>query len=111
MNGLPDTTTTPIVAMLCTRGMEAFLSNALSGMLRAGIAPDQILVACPPNAEDDVRRVVSAHSPEVAVLPDASLPATAGDQYAGFGSATFSDISWAKIALIRRLIDAHGHIV
>lgn len=111
MNGPPDTTTAPIVAMLCTRGMEAFLSNALSGMLRAGIAPAQILVACPLNAEDGVRRAVSAHSPEIAVLPDASLPATADDQYAGFGSAPFSDISWAKIALIRRLIDAHEHIV
>ncbi|UVO31774.1 glycosyltransferase family 77 protein [Bradyrhizobium arachidis] len=111
MNGLPGTMTTPIVAMLCTRGMEAFLSNALSGMLRAGIAPGQVLVACPPNAEDGVRRAVSEHSLDIAVLPDASLPATADDQYAGFGSAEFSDISWAKIALIRRLVDAHEHIV
>ncbi|MBR0713014.1 putative nucleotide-diphospho-sugar transferase [Bradyrhizobium liaoningense] len=111
MNGRPDTMTTPIVAMLCTRGMEAFLSNALSGMLRAGIAPGQILVACPLNAEDSVRHAVSAHSTEIAVLPDESLPTTTDDEYAGFGSAAFSNISWAKIALIRRLIDAHAHIV
>lgn len=111
MNGLPDTTPAPIVAMLCTRGMEAFLSNALTGMLRAGIAPSQILVACPPNAEDGVRRAVSGHSNAITLLPDESLPTTADDEYAGFGSAPFSEISWAKIALIRRLIDAHEHVV
>ncbi|TPQ36294.1 hypothetical protein C2U70_13145 [Bradyrhizobium guangdongense] len=110
MNGLPNAAT-PVVAMLCTRGMEAFLQNALTGMLRAGIAPSQILVACPLSAEDGVRRAVSGHSPDIAVLPDESLPTTTDDAYVGFGSAPFSDISWAKIALIRRLIDQHEHIV
>ncbi|MES1148926.1 MAG: putative nucleotide-diphospho-sugar transferase, partial [Bradyrhizobium guangdongense] len=111
MNGLPDTTPAPIVAMLCTRGMEAFLSNTLTGMLRAVIAPSQILVACPPNAEYGVRRAVPGHSDAITVLPDESLPTTADDEYAGFGSAPFSEISWAKIALIRRLIDAQEHVV
>ncbi|MBR0846678.1 hypothetical protein JQ543_02895 [Bradyrhizobium diazoefficiens] len=102
---------TPVVAMLCTRGMEEFLANALSGMLRAGIAPAQIIIACPVDAEEAVRRVVGGHSPDIPVLPDALLPSTQDDQYAAFGSCKFGDISWAKIALIRRLIEQHEHLV
>lgn len=101
----------PLIALLCTRGMEAFLSNALFGLLHAGVAPGQILVACPANAEDSVRQVTSAHSPQVGVLADISLPATADGQYASYGSPNFSDICWAKIALIRRLLDQTEHIV
>src|SRR6185369_7323897 len=100
-NPTAETSMTPVVAMLCTRGMEEFLANALSGMLRAGVAPAQIIVACPVDAEEVVRRVVGGHSPDIPVLADALLPSTDDDQYAAFGSRKFSDISWAKIALIR----------
>lgn len=102
---------TSIIALLCTRGMETFLSNTLSGLLRAGVAPGQILVACPSNAEDAVRRATTGQSPQIAMLVDASLPTTAEDQYVGFGTPGFSVISWAKIALIRRLIERHDHLV
>jgi hypothetical protein len=111
MNPPAETSMTPVVAMLCTRGMEEFLANALSGMLRAGVAPAQIIVACPVDAEEVVRRVVGGHSPDIPVLADALLPSTDDDQYAAFGSRKFSDISWAKIALIRRLIEQHEHLV
>jgi hypothetical protein len=107
----PPETTIPVVALLCTRGMETFLSNTLSGMLRAGILPAQIVVACPPHAEAAVRGVVGDHSADIPVLPDALLPSTDDDQYAQFGSRKFSDISWAKIALIRRLIEQHEHLI
>jgi len=37
----------PVIALYCTRGMEAFLSNALQGILQTGIAAGQIVVGCP----------------------------------------------------------------
>src|SRR5947208_16006630 len=106
-----ETPTIPVVVMLCTRGMEAFLSNALSGMLRAGIAPAQILVACPADEEVSIRNVVSSQASAISVLPDASLPPTKDGQYAGFASPTFTEICWAKIGLVRRLIESHEHLV
>ncbi len=97
--------------MLCTHGMESFLSNALSGILRTGIAPGQIVVACPPDAAASIRDVASAHASGITVEADTSLPSTADAQYAGFGTPLFNDICWAKIGLLRRLLDRHEHVV
>ncbi len=101
----------PFVAMLCTRGMEAFLSNALHGMLRSGVGPGQILIACPADAEDAVRHTAWHHSPDIRVVTEPSLPASSTGQYSSFGSASFNEICWSKIALVRRLIETHDHVV
>lgn len=103
--------TTPVVAMLCTRGTETLLSNALSGMLRAGIAPSQIVLGCPPEVADAVRELVARHAPGAAVEVDNSLASITQAQYAPYGTPVFNGICWAKIDLLRHLLDRHDHVV
>ena len=97
--------------MLCTHGMEAFLSNALAGILRAGIAPSQIVICSPPNAADTIRDLASARAPGISVEVDSSLTSLTGAQYARFGTPAFNAICWAKIDWVQRLLDRHEHVV
>jgi len=98
----------PVVALFCTRGMEAFLSNAIEGLLRVGIDADQVCIGCPENALKSVKRVARLHSRQIRVIRTQKLSETEleTEQYASFGSRSFTDISWKKIFFIRQLIYA-----
>ena len=103
----------PVVALFCTRGMEAFLSNAIEGLLRVGIDADQVCIGCPENALKSVKRVARLHSRQIRVIRTQKLSETEleTEQYASFGSRSFTDISWKKIFFIRQLIEVHPHVI
>jgi hypothetical protein len=103
----------PVVALFCTRGMEAFLSNAIEGLLRVGIEADQVCIGCPENALKSVKRVARLHSRQIRVIRTQKLSETEleTEQYASFGSRSFTDISWKKIFFIRQLIEVHPHVI
>src|SRR5581483_5467620 len=102
----------PVIALFCTRGMEAFLSNALHGILQVGIAADQIVVGCPDTAIGCVRNVVTAHSSGIQVISMPELSEVAEtESYFSFGTRQFTEISWTKIFLIKRLLELHAHVL
>jgi hypothetical protein len=103
----------PVVALLCTRGIERFLSNAIQGILRAGIDPGQIVVGCPNNALGSVKGAVYLYSDQIRTISTPQLSENEGEMesYSRFGSRAFHDISWKKIFLIRQLIESHPHVV
>jgi hypothetical protein len=103
----------PVVAMFCTLGMEAFLSNAIQGILRTGIDAGQILVGCPNNALGSVKAVTDLHSERIQIISTQQLSENeeAMQGYSGFGSPSFNDISWKKIFFIRKLIEIHPHVI
>jgi Nucleotide-diphospho-sugar transferase len=102
-----------VVALFCTRGMEAFLSNAIQGMVRAGIDPSQILVGCPNNAIGSVKIVTDLYSDRIQIISTQQLSENEEEMqgYSGFGSPSFNDISWKKIFFIRQLIEIHPHVI
>jgi hypothetical protein len=110
-HALPPADGGPVVVLLCTLGMEAFLANALQGMLRVGLDPTHVLIACPPNAEHAVRRIASGHDRRIAVAADPSLLVAAEPQYSDYGSPSFNAICWGKATLIRRLLERYDHVV
>jgi hypothetical protein len=93
--------------------MEAFLSNAIEGLLRVGIDADQVCIGCPENALKSVKRVARLHSRQIRVIRTQKLSETEleTEQYASFGSRSFTDISWKKIFFIRQLIEVHPHVI
>jgi Nucleotide-diphospho-sugar transferase len=102
----------PVIALYCTRGMEAFLSNALQGILQTGIAAGQIVVGCPENALGSVASVTRLHALQVRVISTPELSAEAETEaYCNFGSPAFTGISWKKIVLVRRLLDQHPYVI
>jgi hypothetical protein len=109
----PPTDTRAVVALLCTRGMEAFLSNALEGMLRVGIDPGQILVGCPNNARRSVKSVTRLYSDQIRIVSTPKLSENEAElqKYSSFGSSSFTDLSWKKLAFVRDLIELHPHVI
>jgi hypothetical protein len=103
----------PVVALFCTRGVEAFLSNAIEGILRVGVDADQICVGCPENALKSVNSVAQLHSTQIRVIATQKLSESEveTEQYARFGSRSFTDISWKKIFFIRQLIKVHPQVI
>jgi hypothetical protein len=112
-NALQPTDPRPVIALFCTRGMEAFLSNAIAGILQAGIDAGQICVGCPENALKSVKSVARLHSTQIRVIPTQKLypNEVETEKYSSFGSRSFTDISWKKIFFIRQLIEIHPHVV
>ena len=105
--------TGPVIALLCTRGMEAFLSNTIQSILRTGIDPGQIIVGCPYNALGSVKRVTGLYSDRIRTISNPLLSENEGEMegYSSFGSRSFHNISWKKIVFIRQLIEVHPHVV
>jgi Nucleotide-diphospho-sugar transferase/Glycosyl transferase family 2 len=103
----------PVVALFCTRGMEAFLSNAIEGILRVGIDPGQIIVGCPSNALDSVSNVARLHASQIQVISNqtASENEASVEAYSSFGSRSFTDISWSKVFFVRELIEIYPHVI
>jgi hypothetical protein len=102
-----------VIALLCTRGMEKFLSNALRGILRTGVDPGQIHLGCPRNALDSVSAIAKLHSARIHLVSNQQLSESEQDMtgYADYGSKVFTDISWKKISFLRTLIEAHHHVI
>jgi hypothetical protein len=103
----------PVVALFCTRGMETFLSNALQGILQAGIDAGRIYVGCPNNTLKSVRDVARLHSIQIQVISNQKLSERQSEmeKYRSFGSREFTEISWKKIFFIRQLLEHRGHVV
>jgi hypothetical protein len=103
----------PVVALFCTRGMETFLSNAIQGILQAGIEAGRIYVGCPNNTLKSVRDVARLHSIQIQVISNQKLSERQSEMetYRSFGSREFTDISWKKIFFIRQLLEHHAHVV
>ena len=105
--------TTPVVALFCTLGTEAFLSNTIQGILRAGIDPRQIVVGCPNNALGSVQGVAALQSDRIRIIssPLFSKNEDEMEGYSSFGSLPFHDISWKRVFFIRQLIEIYPHVV
>ena len=105
--------TTPVVALFCTLGTEAFLSNTIQGILRAGIDPGRIVVGCPNNALGSVQGVAALQSDRIRIISSPLFSKNEDEMqgYSSFGSLPFHDISWKKIFFIRQLIAIYPHVV
>ncbi|MDO9564234.1 MAG: putative nucleotide-diphospho-sugar transferase [Bradyrhizobium sp.] len=103
----------PVVALFCTRGMEAFLANAIQGILQTGVEASQIHVGCPFNALRAVKGVTTRYSTDIRVIATQEISRNAAEVegYASFGTPSFTEISWKKIHFIRQLIGHHSHVV
>lgn len=102
----------PIVALLATLGTEPFLSNAIKGILRTGVEPDQIHVGCPENARASIRSTARQYSSQIRVtLIENSTQNTPFESYSSFGSQQFNSISWMKILFIRQLLRDFEHVI
>lgn len=103
----------PVVALFCTRGTEAFLSNALKGILQTGVEAGQIRVGCPLNALRSVKSVTRSYSADIQVISTQKFSENAAEmkEYSSFGSRSFTDISWKKVFFIRQLIGIHPHVI
>jgi hypothetical protein len=93
--------------------MEAFLSNAIQGILQVGIDAGQILVGCPNNALSSVKSVAGLYSNQIQIISTQKLSGNEAEleSYSSFGSRSFTDISWKKIFFIRELIELHPHVI
>ena len=93
--------------------MEAFLSNAIRGILQTGVEASQILVGCPRNAQRSVKSVTILHSPDIQIFTSQKLSENTArmSEYSSFGSQPFTDISWKKILFLRQLIETYPHVV
>lgn len=93
--------------------MEAFLSNAIQGILTTGVDPGQIRVGCPDNALTSVGGVTRLHSVQIQVIPIKALSENSAEleHYSNFGSRSFTDVSWMKISFIRQLLELHPHVI
>lgn len=103
----------PVVALFCTGGMEAFLSNAIKGILQTGVEARQIYVGCPLNARRSVKSVTRSYSADIHVVSNPRFSENASEMtsYSSFGSRSFTEISWKKVFFIRQLIEVHAHVV
>lgn len=103
----------PVVALFCTCGMEAFLANAIQGILQTGVEASQIHVGCPFNALRAVKGVTTRYSTDIRVIATQEIFRNAAEVkgYASFGTPSFTDISWKKVFFIRQLIGHHPHVV
>ncbi|MCX7414423.1 MAG: putative nucleotide-diphospho-sugar transferase [Planctomycetia bacterium] len=103
----------PVIALLCTLGMEDFLANALRGLIGVGVDPAQVCIGCPDNALPSVQGVARRYSPDIVTRSEAYLSADEDTlaQPVRFGSAAFIDVSWKKVLFIRHLLEAHDHVV
>jgi nucleotide-diphospho-sugar transferase len=112
-DGTQPTEAKSVIALFCTLGMEAFLSNAIEGILRVGIDADQICVGCPENSLKSVKSVARLHSTQIRVIPTQKLSDSEleTEQYDRFGSRSFTEITWKKIFFIRQLIEVHAHVI
>jgi hypothetical protein len=102
-----------IIALVVTKGMSDFLSNALSGMMRIGIDPRIIHVARPDTASDEVDPILSAAGAKIHSFYEFSPPAVAvtSDAYANYGTKTFIEINWSKVYYILWLLKRYDHVV
>ena len=103
----------PIIALVITKGMSDFLSNALLGMTRVGIDPRIIHVARPDHASDEVDPILRAAGVQIhsfAEFAQSSVGATS-DAYANYGTRTFIEINWSKVYYLLWLLKDHDHVV
>lgn len=102
-----------IVALVATKGLEDFLLNALTGLIRVGVDPKIVHVARPENAAKSIDRVINrfganTHSfTEFGRTSGAIMP----ERYVDYGSGPFIEINWAKVRYIRWLLDQYSHVV
>jgi hypothetical protein len=102
-----------IVALVATKGLEDFLLNSLTGLMRVGIDPRIIHVSRPDNAADTIDPIIARaggviHSfAEPDGLPVDAIPVL----YSDYGSEAFIKINWHKVRYIRWLLDRYRHVV
>jgi hypothetical protein len=103
----PEVAVPPVVALYCTQGMEAFLSNAIAGILNVGIDAGQIYVCCPENALDAV--AANRYFPGIGVIADRPAPSGmfSAKNYSDFGSEPFIEICWRKVHFLRDMLSRH----
>ena len=103
----------PIVALFCTRGLEAFFANSIFGLLNVGVAAAQIHVGCPSDAVESVTGVAKNYSIDIHVLEDSYIPESQFNMetYSEFDSEAFIDICWRKVHFIRDLLHSHRHVI
>jgi hypothetical protein len=103
----------PIVALFCTRGLEAFLANSILGLLNVGVAAAQIHVGCPRDAVESVAGVAKNYSIDIHVLEDSYIAESQFNMetYSEFDSEAFIDICWRKVHFIRDLLHSHRHVI
>lgn len=102
-----------IVALVATKGLEDFLENSLTGLIRVGVDPGIVHVARPDNAADSIDPIVRKAGAVVDAfaLFDQPLPAAMLDHYVDYGTELFVALNWAKVRYIRWLLDRYRHVV
>src|SRR3954469_12053940 len=102
-----------IVALVATKGLEDFLDNSLTGLIRVGIEPRLVHVARPDNAADTVDPIVlkagaAGHS---FMEFGRSSPHAMPERYVDYGTEPFIAVNWEKVRFIRWLLDRYRHVV
>ena len=102
-----------IVALVATRGLEDFLENSLTGLIRVGVDPRIVHVARPDNAADTIDPIILKFGAVVDSFAafGQAFPAAMPDQYFDYGTEPFIAVNWEKVRYIRRLLDRYRHVV
>jgi len=102
-----------IVALVATKGLEEFLKNSLTGLVRVGVDPAIIHVARPDNAADAIDPIVLDTGAVVHSFADFSRPSPDAmpERYADYGTEPFIAVNWEKVRYIRWLLDRYRHVV
>ena len=102
-----------IVALVATRGLEDFLENSLTGLIRVGVDPRIVHVARPDNAADTIDPIVAKAGAVVDSFAAFSqaLPVATPDHYFNYGTEPFIAVNWEKVRYIRWLLDRYRHVV
>src|SRR4051794_4256983 len=102
-----------IVALVATKGLEDFLKNSLTGLVRVGVDPAIVHVARPDNAADTIDPIVLETGAVVHSFAEFGRPSPDAmpERYADYGTEPFIAINWEKVRYIRWLLDRYRHVV
>lgn len=102
-----------IVALVATKGLEDFLLNSLTGLIRVGVDPRIIHVARPDNAAGTIDPIITraggvVHSfTEFTRSPVEAITVN----YSDYGTESFIAVNWHEVRYLRWLLDRYRHVV
>jgi len=102
-----------IIALVATKGLEDFLENSLTGLIRVGVDPGIVHVARPKNAAKTIDPIISKAGAVVHSFAEfgPSSPDAMPEHYFDYGTEPFIAVNWEKVRYIRWLLDRYRHVV
>src|SRR3954468_23335694 len=102
-----------IVALVASKGLEDFLKNSLTGLVRVGVDPAIVHVARPDNAADTIDPIVLETGAVVHSFAEFGRPSPDAmpERYADYGTEPFIAVNWEKVRYIRWLLDRYRHVI